>query len=342
MATVPPGDIVTIPDGTGGAGAAITTTQIINGLWRNAQSKSTAALAQADAAVAAADPAPHMLGAPLDTSYLPPLKPELPSDNPLDAESLYNSQRDQMLNMITGNFASFINQWFPNPQFYEDALGWCHTALQSGGSGINTYVEQQIWERGKARILSDTARLEDEATSTWANRRFPQPPGALVNQLQQINLEASRKLAEQSRDISIKSFDTEVENVRFAVKEVLDQRQVALNAAGDYIRTLMLGPQTAMQLATGLAGIRSELARNLVAMYTAEVTAAEPRIRLAITDAQLRQSANEANLRSDMASIQLKVQALMEAMKTLAQQAATGLNAINAQAQISGSDTTSR
>lgn len=341
MATIPPGGIVTIPDGTGGAGAAITTTQIINAMWQNAQNKSNAALEASGDAAAAADPAPHMLGATLDMSYLPPVKPELPSDNPLDAESLYNGQRDQMINLITGSFASFINEWFPNPQFYEDALGWCHRALQDGGSGIDSYVEQQLWERGKARILTDTARLEDEATNAWANRRFPQPPGALVNQLQQINLEASRKLAEQSRDISIKSFDTEIENVRYAVREVLDQRKVALDAAGNYIRTLMTGPQTAMQLATGLAGIRSELARNLVAMYSAEVTAAEPRIRLAITDAQLRQSAAEANLRSDMASIQAKVQALMAAMQALAQQAAAGLNAINSSASISGNDNTS-
>lgn len=341
MATIPPGGIVTIPDGTGGAGAAITTTQIINAMWQNAQGKSTAALAYSKDAADAASPAPHMLGATLDTSYLAPVKPDLPTDNPLDAESLYNGQRDQMINLITGSFTGFINEWFPNPQFYEDALGWCHRSLQDGGSGINAFVEQQLWERGKARILSDTARLEDEATSTWANRRFPHPPGALVNQLQQINLEASRKLAEQSRDISIKSFDTEIENVRFAVKEVLDQRQVALNAAGDYIKTLMLGPQTAMQLATGLAGIRSELARSLVAMYSAEVTAAEPRIRLAITDAQLRQSAAEANLRSDMASIDAKVRALMAAMQALAQQAAAGLNAINSSASISGQDSTS-
>lgn len=342
MATIPPGGIVTIPDGTGGAGAAITTTQIINAMWENAQNKSTTAIDYSAAAEAAASPAPHMQGATLDTSYLPPVKPELPSENPMEAEALYDAKNAEMQTLITSSFRNFIDEWFPNPQFYEDALGWCHTALKDGGSGINAFVEQQLWERGKARILTDTARLEDEATNVWANRRFPQPPGALLNQLQQINLEASRKLAEQSRDISIKSFDTEIENVRFAVRDVLDQRKVTLASAGDYIKTIMPGPQTSMQLATGLAGIRSDVARNAVAMYSAEVTAAEPRIRLAITDAQLRQSAAEANLRSDMASVQAKVQALLTAMQSLAQQAAAGLNAINSSASISGNDTTSR
>lgn len=342
MATIPPGGIVTIPDGTGGAGAAITTTQIINAMWENAQNKSTAALDASREAADAASPAPHMQGAALDMSYLPPVKPTLSDDNPLDAQALYDAKSAEMQALITDNFRSFIEEWFPNPQFYEDALGWCHRAFTDGGTGLNAYVEAQLWQRGKARILADTARLEDETTNTWANRRFPQPPGAMLNQLQQINLEAGRKLAEQSRDISVKSFDTEIENVRFAVGRVLDERKVALGSAGDYIRTIMLGPQTAMQLATGLAGIRSEVSRNLVAMYSAESAAAEPRIRLAITDAQLRQAAAEANLRSDMASIDAKVRALMAAMTTLAQQAAAGLNAINAQSSISGSDTTSR
>lgn len=340
MADIPPGGIVTVPDGTGGAGAAITVTQVFNAMWESAQNKSTAAMDASQQAAEAADPAPHMSAALLDMTYLPPVKPVLPIDNPLDGEAMYDAKAADMYNLITDNFRSFIDEWFPHPEFYEGALTWCNTAFTSGGSGISTYVEKQLWERGKARILADTARLEDETTNTWANRRFPQPPGALLNQLQQINLEAGRKLAEQSRDISVKSFDTEIENVRFAVGKVLDERKVALDATGDYIKTLMLGPQTAMQLATGLANIRTETARALVAMYTAEVAAADPRIRLAITDAQLRQEAARSNLGSDMASIEQKVRALMAAMQALAQQAAAGLNALNANASISGSDTT--
>lgn len=341
MATIPPGGIVTVPDGGGGAGAAVTTTEIINAMWQNAQNKSSAGTAYTNAAVGYSDPAPHMTGAVLDTSYLPPVKPVLADVDPNDSEAMYNAQRDQMLALITDNFASFINEWFPHPEWYEDALGWCHEAFTAGGSGINSSVEQQLWERARARILADSERAKDEVATAWANRRFPLPPGALTNQTNQISLDAGRKLAESSRDIAIKSFDTEIENVRFAVTKVLDQRKIALDATGDYIKTIMLAPDTAMKLATGLANIRTELSRSLVQLYSAEVAAAEPRIRLAITDAQLRQGAAEANLRSDMNSLENKVRAFMAAAQMLGSQASAGLNAINAQSSISGTDSSS-
>lgn len=341
MATTPPsyGDIVTVPDPiSGGAGAPVTTTETINAMWNNAQSKSAAGLDYVNQGVLAADPAPHLLGAVLDTSYLPPLKPTLPDDTPLDGEAMYNAQRDQMIALITNTFAAFIAEWFPHPEWYEDALGWCHDAFTQGGTGLNPAVEQQLWERARARILADSERTESEAMATWANKRWPMPTGVLATQVNLIRLDAGRKLAEQSRDIAIKSFETEIENVRFAVTKVLDERKVALDATGDYVRTIMMAPDTAMKLTTGLANIRTELARSMVALYSAETAALEPRVRLAITDAQLKQGAAEANLRSDMSSLDAKVRAFIAAAGMLGTQAASGLNAIHASTGISGQD----
>jgi hypothetical protein len=344
MPAIPPGpgDVVTIPDpSTGGAGAPVIVSQVFNAMWKNAHEMSRAGLDYTNRGALISGQAPHMVYAGLDTSYLPPLVPILPDETRLDGEAMYNAQRDKLLVVITEGMARFIADFFPNPQFYEHALKWCDSAMTTGGTGIDPLVEQQLWERARARLLADSARMEDEAVATWANRRFPMPPGALHGQLQQISLDASRKLAEQSRDISIKSFDTEIENVRFAVKEVIDQRQVALNAMGDYIRTLMQGPQVAMQLTTGLAGVRSEAARNMVALYTAQSAAADPRIRLAITDAQLRQQAGEANLKSDVASIDAQARASLAAAQMFGTQAASGFNALHAGATIGAQDSTS-
>jgi hypothetical protein len=338
-ASIPIGGIVVVPDPvTGGGGAPVAVAEIVNAMWTNAQAKSVAGMTYIAGAQALSNIIPQIPGVILDQSYLPPVAPFISPTNPADAEAMYNATRIQMQTLIETQFSSFIGTYFSNPRFYNDALAWCDTAITTGGSGINTFVEQQLWERGRARLLSDSQRLSDEATAMWANRRFPLPPGALANQVLQINLDASRKLAEASRDISVKSFETEVENIRFAVKEVLVQRKVALDAAGDYIRTLMLGPQTAMQLATGLAGLRNEFARTLVALYGAQVSALEPRVRLAITDAQLKMEAEKANMAAISTSVDQKVRAALEGAQLLASQASAGLNAIHAQAGISGSD----
>lgn len=339
MATIPPGGIVTVPDPTtGGAGAPVTTTQVINAMWQNAQSKSEAGDARVGQAIALADPAPQMSPVTLDTSYLPPTPPDLPNDDPNNGEAIFSAWYAQMLAMITTNFRSFIDEFFPDESFFEDAYDWCTRAIVDGGTGINADVEQALWQRGRARILADSQRAEMEAEQLWANRRFPMPPGALTNQLNEIRLDSGRKLAEASRDISIKSFDTEIENVRFAVKEVLDLRKKALDAAGDYIKTLMQAPDTAMKLATGLTQIRSELARNLVQLYSAQVTALQPRVQLAIADADIQMRGKEANLRAQEQTIDAKVRAALAGAQMVASMASAGINAINAQASISGQD----
>ena len=157
-------------------------------------------------------------------------------------------------------------------------------------------------------------------------------------QIRQIDREASKELSKQSRDIAVKSFDTEVENVRFAVKELLDLRTKALGAALDYIRTLMLGPETAMKLATDLSTLQYELMRALTAMYTAQVSALSPQVQLLIADAELRQKAEKANLDSELAMIDARVRAALAAAQMLGTQAAAGINAIGARASISGND----
>lgn len=326
---------------TSGGGAAIVTVDVINAMWNNSQNQSRAAISNANVALALADPTPQLVPVILDKSYLPPAIPPFPSMDPNNGQAIYDAALAQLMAEIQDGFNYIVDNFFPNPQYAQDALDWCDRAIVQGGTGISTTQEQALWQRGRARVLADSARAEDDAMSSWANRRFPLPPGALVGAVQDIRLDAGRKLAEQSRDISVKSFDAEQENVRFAVKTLLDQRQAALQAAIDYGRTLMLAPSTAMQLATGLTGLQNEYLRSLVAYYGAEVAAAEPLVRLAITDATLKLQAEQANLTAQSASQDQKVKAALAAMQVVATQASAGINAIGGRASISGSDSSS-
>lgn len=332
-------DIVPVPDPiTGGAGAPVMVANIVNAMWNNAQAKYLDAKTEINAAKLLSDPAPQMNAPALDMSYVPPLPPNLIPQDPNEIMGFYESEQAALYAMITSNFSSFINQYFPHPEYFDNAYAWCNNAIMNGGSGISTVQENALWQRDRARVLSDSARAEDEATYQWASKRWSRPPGALDNQISEIRLDANRKLAESSRTTAIKQFDAELENVRFAVKEVIDQRQVALNAAGDYIKTLMLGPQTAMQLATGVAGLRTAFANSLTALYTAEVKALEPRIQLQITDAQLKLQAAQTNVQSLINSIEQKVKAALMAAQTAAQMASAGINGVNAQSSVSGQD----
>ena len=341
MATgaIPPGGIVPVPDPiTGGAGAPVMVANIVNAMWINAAKKYLDATDQAKTAIGLAEPAPQMVAPTLDMSYLPPLPPDLPPPDPNRILGIYEDERRALEALIEGAFNDFLATYFPNRKYYNDAMDWCDRAIVQGGTGMNTDVEQALWQRDRARILGDSFRTEDEAMATWSNKRFPLPPGALTNQVNQIRLDAGKKLAESSRTVMTKSWDSELENIKFAVKTIVDQIKVALDAAGDYIKTIMLGPQTAMQLATGLAGIQTQFYNALTAMYSAQVAALEPRIRLQITDAQLKLTAETENLKASMSSIEQQVRAALQAAQAAASMASAGINGVNAQSSVSGVD----
>lgn len=323
---------------TSGGGAAAVVVDIVNAMWDNAkeQTNNTSKLVQQ--AIGYADPAPKMDQVEIAADFNAPDIPQLPVTDPNEGERIYDTKRREMETLVASSFSGFLSTYLPISPSLQYALDWLGRAINVGGSGINAAVEAALWQRDRGRILADSERAADEAMATWANRGFPLPPGALTNQVNQINLDAGRKLAESSRTAAIESFKAELENVRFAVKEAIDYRTAAINAAGDYIKTMMLGPQTAMQLATGLANLKNDLARTLVSFYTAQNTAAEIPVRLAIAQGELSARVGQANLEAEKGSVDAKVRAGIAGAQMAASQASAGINGVNGQASISGSD----
>lgn len=338
---IPPGGIVSVPTPGGGVGAPVVVSQIVNAKWANAVTMFDRAYMLNDKAVDMLDPAPQMPLPVLDTSYVPPIKPTLPVADPNEAKAIYDDAYEQIGNLIEQGFSDFLNQNFPTGPYWNAALGWLERALTQGGTGLNVDIERALWERDRGRFLGQNEQARQEALATWANRGFDLPPGALANQLHSLDLEAGRQLAAQSRDIAIKSFEAELENARFAVQQTLELRLRSIAAAGEYIRTLILGPQTAMQLALGQVGLRTDYARTLTALYQAENAALEPRVRLAITDAQIKLEGERANLSARTQTMSDRVQAALGNAKMTADAAAASWNGIGAGASISGQDSTS-
>lgn len=322
-----------------GGGSYDLTVETFNKMWQKANEMLAANEQWIKKALDLSLVPPSITWSPTDKSFwVLPQKPVLPDDQWVDGENIYRANKDEIIALLTGGFADFLDKYLPNPEFYDNALAWCNRAVMQGGTGVNANVEAQIWERHRSRIMGEAGAAEREAQTQIAARGFSLPPGALVGRVQQIRLDTQGKLAEQARDIAIKSFETEIENVRFAVEQILSQRAVALNAANDYIKALAMGPEMGIKLATGLAGLKSDLARNLVALYQAESAAMEPRIRLAITDAELRQQANVKNMEAVLATIEERVKAALGAAQMAGSMAAAGLNAINASVGVSASD----
>ena len=321
-------DIVTIPSGV--TGPALQTTQIINAKWNNAQEWFERAFdfgegIKADVGTAAQIPLPS-----LSTSLVQATRPTgLTFDDPNSAMAFFDAKNAELTALVNDAFDKMVGIAFPDMTLLADAIRWCKRSINEGGTGINTAVESALWERGRARILKQSARDIATATEKYARAGWPLPPGAMLNDIAMIRQDNRDKLAEQSRDIAIKSFDAELENVRFAITTAGDLFTKALQAVSDYVRTVMLAPQTAAQLSTSINGLKNDAARTLVSLYQAQNAALEPFLRLEITDAELKERANEANLRAQMETAKLRADAALANLRMVGDAAAASLNGIS-------------
>ena len=319
---------------TGGAPAVVS--EVFDKMWMIAQSRTGLADAAIQRAAAETEGWTPITAPQLDETLDIPQKPEIDFD-PNQAGNLYDSIRGALEATIEGKIDEFLTTYFPSPAAYSKAMAWLEKATD-GGTGIDPVIERQLWERDRTRVLNESSRAESEAAINWANRGFPLPPGALTGQIHQIRLDTQKKLSEQSRDIAIKRFDAGLENAKFAVKTIIDSAQTALSAASDYIKTIMMGPQLASELALSQVDAKIKVVQALTSLYAAEVGALDPVVKLAVAQGDIDMRGMETNARGEMTALEARVRAAVAYAEMLGAQAAAGLNALNASAQISGSD----
>lgn len=270
-----------------------------------------------------------------------PAAPAIDGFSSSELTALHTSTADEIQAMIANGLSSFYINYFPLGNELAAARAWIERAITQGGTGLNANIEAQIWERDRSRVLREAARSVDEATATWAARGYPMPPGALLDQVNRIDQDTRDKTAQASRDVAIKQAEIELENTRFAVGKAIEMRTAAIQAAGDYIRTLALGPQLGIQMATAVIDAKAKMAGALTSFYQAKISALELPLRARIAEATANVEVRKANLTALSGATNARVATVEAAARAAGTQAAAALNSINASSGFSGSGSTS-
>jgi hypothetical protein len=249
--------------------------------------------------------------------------------------ALFNSTQNKIIQDLSDQFAAFFVEYFPNEcDYMAKAQQWLCDTLENGGTGINAAVEDQIWQRERSRILRDGRRARDEVVKTFASRGFPLPPGAMQHQIHITQQVVQEQTAEGSRARAIQQAEIEIENVRFCVEQALNYRVQSIQAAGDYIRTLALGPQIAVQLATSSADAQAKLIGAASSYFNSRIRLEEMRMDVAKTNATLNLDAGKTGVNVYADLIRSKASTIASVAQSLGAQAAAALNAVHASAAI--------
>ena len=246
-------------------------------------------------------------------------------------DALFQSSRDGMLEDLKEQFVWFFSTYFPQENTYLNAaVAWIQKALTTGGTGLNASVEDQIWQRDRARTLKESERAEQEIVASWASRGFPLPPGALAHGVEMIRQDARDKMSQASRDVAIKQAEMELENVRFAVQQAIDFRVKSINAAVDYIRALAGLNDVAVRLASSKSDAQARLISAAAEYYRARISVDELRFRAAETTAEMKLRSGEVSVDSAQKSADRVTNAAVTSAQVLGQQAAAALSAMHA------------
>lgn len=252
----------------------------------------------------------------------------------IDSE-LYQTTYKQIKDDISGQFKGFFETYFPNECDYlaKAQLALCN--MLDGKTGIPAEVEDQIWQRDRARVLNEVGRSHREVLASFAGRGFPLPPGAAQHQLSALQRDAQDKVAQQSREVAIKHLELLIENVRFAIGQALDYRIKGIAAAGDYIKTLAFGPDIAMKLATSSADAQTKLISAVSQFYNARIAVSDLYLRAGIATGQNWTEASKLNAQLDVQHMISQAQIIAELAKAAGTRAAAALNAVHASSGMS-------
>ncbi len=249
--------------------------------------------------------------------------------------ALFDSTYKKIIDDLSDKYAFFLSEYFPiDGDLMNATVAWLTNAIQNGGSGVNATVEGQLWQRDRDRITIESLAATDEVIGIWAGRGYPLPPGAAVASVQAIARKRTTDLNDQSRDVMVKAWDKEIENVRFAITTAINYRAQAIQAAGDYIRAMALGPQLAAQLATSASDAQARLITAASSYYNARIGVAELAQRRSLAISDLNLSAATTTTQNAVSYSRLRADTAIAGAQSLGQQAAAALNSVSATAQI--------
>lgn len=251
---------------------------------------------------------------------------------------MFETWWDGIINRLGQDYSQYIDRFFPNEcDYFEKAQQWICNAIENGGTGIAPRVEEQIWERDRARILRDSDRAEQEITSNFAGRGYVLPPGAMVGGILRVRNESQSNIAQSSRERAIQQAQIEIENVRLAVSQAIELRMQVTSAARDYIATLAGTSGVSAQLIPSITDSQSRLISAASGFYQARIAVKDLELKATTANAGMQQTANEANQRAQMQAARNLVDAAIEGAKMLATQSAAALNALNTSTSTSAS-----
>ncbi|HSH26649.1 MAG TPA: hypothetical protein VK972_02590 [Wenzhouxiangella sp.] len=321
--------------------AETTIQQIIDSAIQSAQQAQDAADRYSDDAVNAAKT--RVTGASISSIgevSIPTLTE--PTDDLSDIfEGQSGSKASEIKTMVENELADFLNKYFPCGWIskLQNICEWIDDAIQNGGTGLPTAVEQAIWDRAREREGRLNERSNEEAANVPASLGWPVPSAAVVNRQMRAAQDNINRDSSLSRDVMIEQARLEQANIHFAISSGIQLHSMLMSSAINFVnaklRAEALGQQYGQVLSTAAQNFYSQM----VQYYQAQLRGEQLELRqdIATVDAELSETRIAVEEISRRARNQ--ADAAMSAARVMGDIAASARSTTNTMASISNETT---
>lgn len=271
----------------------------------------------------------YLVPPPTSTGFeVAAVEPEIPATT--DTDAAYQSQLDKVVKLLSDQLADFFDLYYPlNADAFDEATNWLVNTITNGGKGINTDIENQLWQRARERIITDGSRVEQQIVVGYAAKGYSLPPGSMLAKIDEARFQQLKATGEASTTIAAKQYEAELETVKFAVEQAIKSRQAAMGAAADYIRAIAAAPDTASKVATLHDENKAKMMQAAASWYGTRLDRDKIVLQSKLADMDMGFKVYENRRRQVTMDDQVRVQALGHAADVYARAAAAALSSLN-------------
>ena len=211
------------------------------------------------------------------------IEPEIPTV--VDSTLSYEANLEKIINLLSDQLADFFNKYYPlDADAFDEATAWLVNVITNHGTGINTAVEAEIWQRGRDRVIADGKRIENQIVTGYLAKNYAMPAGAMLKKIDEARFAQLSETGKQATHISAKQVELELETIKFAIGKALDSRQMAMSAAADYIRAVASAPNTALDVANLINDAKAKMMSAAATWYNARLNRDELVLKSKLSD----------------------------------------------------------
>lgn len=299
----------------------------------------TQALATANEFVAQADDAADRVfdlseGRDISSGYLsfPPVitavEPVVPAVD--DSLLTYDAQLNNLVGLLSNQLAGYFATYYPlAADAFDPATNWLINTITNSGTGIPEAIESQLWQRERDRFIREGARVENNLVSGYSAKGYSLAQPCMIHDLNQARYEQSGKIGISSTTIATKQAEIKIDTIKFAITQAMDSRFKAMNAASDYIRGMMMAPDSAARLASINTDAKAKMIGATSDLYRARLSRDQLVIGAQTDQMQASVQHESTWLRSMQDKINGNVQAAVAAAQTYSAVGASAISSLN-------------